>query len=69
MNRLDPPVLDWSSVKIKVLGVFLDPGNLDEDNWRPRIDAVANTLSSWRQRILSFRGRALVINALALSRV
>ena len=31
--------------------------------------AVENTLSSWRQRILSFCGRALVINALALSRV
>ena len=31
--------------------------------------AVENTLSSWRQHILSFCGRALVINALALSRV
>ena len=69
-NRSDPPVtLDWSSVKIKVLGVFLGPGNLDDVNWKPRIAAVENTLSSWRQRILSFRGRALVINALALSRV
>ena len=66
-NRLDPPVsLDWSSIKIKVLGVFLGTGNLDDDNWRPRIDAVANTLFSWRQRILSFRGRALVINALGV---
>ena len=69
-NRSDPPVaLEWSSVKIKVLGVFLGPGNLDDDNWKPRIAAVENTLSSWRQRILSFQGRALVINALALSRV
>ena len=69
-NRSDPPVtLDWSSVKIKVLGVFLGPGNLDDVNWKPRIAAVENTLSSWRQRILSLRGRALVINALALSRV
>ena len=69
-NRSDPPVgLDWSSTKIKVLGVFLGPGNLDDDNWKPRIEAVENTLLSWRQRILSFEGRALVINALALSRV
>ena len=67
-NRSDPPVgLDWSSTKIKVLGVFLGPGNLDDDNWKPRIEAVENTLLSWRQRILSFQGRALVINALALS--
>ena len=69
-GRPDPPVdLDWSSTKIKTLGVFVGPGDLDEDNWRPRITAVANTLSSWRQRVLSFQGRALVINALALSRV
>ena len=69
-GRVDPPVpLEWTSLKIKVLGVFLGPGNLGEDNWRPRIQAVENVLSSWRQRVLSFQGRALVINALALSRV
>ena len=67
---LDPPVsLDWSSVKIKTLGVFVSPGDLKEDNWQPRIDAVEKVLSSWRQRSLSFKGKALVINALALSRV
>ncbi len=69
-GRTDPPVdLDWSSSKIKVLGVFIGVGNLEEDNWRPRITAVENVLASWRQRQLSFRGRALVINALALFRV
>ena len=69
-GRIDPPVpLDWSSVKLKVLGVFLDPGDVEEDNWRPRIQAVDNVLSSWKQRVLSFQGRALVINALALSRI
>ena len=69
-DRSDLPVsLERSSAKIKVLGILMGPGNLDEDNRRPRITAVANTLFSWRQRILSFQGRALVINALALSRV
>ena len=66
----DPPVaIEWSSVKIKVLGVFLGPGVLDEDNWRPCITAVENVLNSWRQRSLSFRGKSFVINVLALSRV
>ena len=37
--------------------------------WKPCISAVENTLLSWRQHILSFHGRALVINALPLSRV
>ena len=33
-GRIDPPVaLDWSSVKIKALGVFIGVGDLDEDNW------------------------------------
>ena len=45
-GRVDPPVsLDWTSSKMKVLGIFLGPGNLDEDNWRPRIQAVENALS------------------------
>ena len=69
-GRTDPPVaLDWSSEKIKVLGVFVGVGNLEEDNWRPRITAVDNVLKSWRARSLSFRGKSLVINALALSRI
>ena len=67
-GRTDPPVpLDWSPKKLKILGVYLGIGDLEEANWRPLIDAVANVLSSWRQRILSFRGRSLVINALALA--
>ena len=69
-GRADSPVnISWSSIKVKVLGVFLGPGNLEEENWRPRITTVENALNSWRQRSLSHRGRALVINALALSRV
>ena len=69
-GRADSPVdISWSSVKVKVLRVFLGPGNLEEENWRPCITAVENALNSWRQRSLSYRGKALVINALALSRV
>lgn len=50
-GRSDSPVpITWSSIKIKVLGVFLGPGNLEESNWRPRIEAVEHLLNSWRQR-------------------
>ena len=38
-------------------------------NGRPRITAVGNVLNSWRQRNLFYRGRSLIINALALSRI
>ena len=69
-GRSDCPVaISMSSTIIKVLGVFLGPGDLAESNWRPRITAVMNVLNSWRQRSLSYGGRALVVNALALSRV
>ena len=69
-GRTDPPVnLEWSSVKLKTLGVHIGPGNLSEDNWNPRIEAVSNTLDSWRQRSLSFQGRLIIINMLALSRI
>ena len=69
-GRTDPPVaLDWSSLKLKVLGVVMGIGDLVEDNWWPRINAVDKVLSSWRSRSLSFCGKSLVINALALSRI
>ena len=49
--------------------MFVGIGELTEDNWPPRINAVDKVLSSWRSRSLSFRGKSLVINALALSRI
>ena len=52
-----------------MLGVFVGFGNLDEANWHPRIDAVERCLNSWRSRSLSFSGKALIINALALARI
>lgn len=59
----------WSSVKIKVLGVFLGNGSMDDSNWRPRIEVVEKCLNSWRSRSLSYGGKAVVSNAVALSRV
>jgi len=68
--RLDALVpIVWTSDKLKVLGVFIGNIPLDEANWRPRIEAVQNCLLSWRLRALSLSGKALVCNALALSRI
>ena len=61
--------IEWSSVKIKVLGVVLDPGNVEEDNWRLRFTAVGNVLDCWRQHQMSPWGKAQVINTLVLSLV
>ena len=38
--------VDWSSSKLKVLGVFIGVGDLVADNWHPRIDAVERVLNS-----------------------
>ena len=55
-GRDGPPLdLQWSSAWVKVLGVFISPSGLEEETWRPRR--------------LSFRGWAIVINTLALSRI
>ena len=68
-GRQDPPIaLEWTSDKLKVLGVFIGHGDLEGANWRPRLDAVANVLSSWHQCSLSCGRRAVVMNALALAR-
>ena len=54
-------------MKIKVLGVYIGHGDLSEYNWHPRLDAMSRCLDSWCSRSLSLLGRALVVNALALS--
>ena len=67
----DDPLLDlrWSAAWVKVLGVFIGPCGSEKENWRPRIAAVENCLKIWRLRRLSFRGQAIIINALALSNI
>ena len=69
-GRDDLPLdLQWSCAWVKALGVSNGPFSLEEENWRSRIPAVENCLKAWRLRRLSFRERAIVINALALSRI
>ena len=69
-GRLDAPVpIKWTTAFIIVLGVYLGNGNLEEENWRPRISAVEKCLNCWRGRSLSYAGKALIVNTLALSRV
>ena len=62
-------ILAWTSLKIKMLGVFVGFGNLDEANWHLHIEAVKCCLNSWRSRSLSFSGKVLNVNALSLARI
>ena len=46
-DRVDAPVpIEWSSSKLKILGVFIGNDNVDAANWHPRIEAVETCLSS-----------------------
>ena len=67
---VDTPVhLDWTSGTLKIFGIFFGSGDVEEMDGHPRIVAVKNVLNSWRQWGLSFRGKALIVNALALVRI
>ena len=69
-GRPDSPVpFQWTSNKVKCLGTFIGNGNLEEANWRPRVEAVARCIATWKSRNLSYAGRPLISNALALARV
>ena len=61
--------IQWSSDKVKILGVFVGHGDLAMANWLPCLEAVEKCLASWKGRALSFSGKEVVLNALALSRI
>ena len=66
MHRNNLPIqLNWSSVAITVLGCNI--ANMESVNWTELINKFEAQLSLWKQRQLSFRGRALVANVLGLS--
>lgn len=67
-GRTDPPVqLLWTSIKIPCLGVWIGPGVTHGDNWGKRLGSLNTVFDLWQQRCLSYQGKALVANALALS--
>ena len=51
----------------KILGQFL--GNVDCSllNWNAKISKINNIIAAWRQRDLSYKGKALIINSLLTS--
>ena len=68
--RGDPPVaLQWSSARVKVLGVSIGPPGLEEPKTGAKNNCRQNCSNAWGLRKLSFLGRAVVSNALALSRI
>ena len=59
--------LNWVK-KMKILGVFFGP-NIEQDNWLPKLKKLESHLNLWKRRSLSLVGRALLVNALGLSKL
>ena len=56
-GRPDSPFpFQWTSNKIRVFGTFIGNSCMEEANWRPCVDAVANCVSAWSGRRLSYGG-------------
>ena len=68
-NGASPFGLKWVN-KLKILGVYFSNGlvDVDEDNWRSKLDKLKKTLGLWSQRDLSFLGRGMILNVLGASR-
>lgn len=64
--RTDLPItLKWSNLAITVLGCRI--GNSEHVDWDTLMERFSDLLLVWKQRQLSFRGRALISNVLGLS--
>ena len=68
-NGASPFGLKWVP-KLKILGIFFSNGlvSVESDNWRSKLDKLETKLNLWKQRELSFAGRALIVNVLGASR-
>ena len=51
-RTVTPVDIQWTSEKIKILGVFIGNSLLDHENWLPRLEAVEKCLNSWCSRTL-----------------
>ena len=61
--------LKWV-LKIKILGVYFSNGllSVESDNWKSKLDKLETVLNLWKQRELSFIGRAMIVNVLGANR-
>ena len=68
-NGASPFGFKWVN-KLKILGVYFSNGlvNVDEDNWRCKLDKLKRTLGLWSKRDLSVLGRSIILNVLGASR-
>ena len=63
------PLLNFSNDKMKTLGVWVGNGDVTNDNWLPAIRKLCRALNLWKCRDLTAKGKAVVVNTIALSKL
>ena len=68
-DRQDTPYgLQWVK-QLPLLGAIFSVGDYSTPTWEPAVSNLESRLSAWAGRQLSFQGKTVVINSLALSQV
>jgi len=60
---------DYVIDKMKLLGVWIGNCDTTNENWQPVANKVSKVLGLWSYRDLTVRGKAIVVNVMALSKV
>lgn len=70
-HRIDQPMsFTWTNDRLKALGIILGSGNdVIKENWTIARDKFEAILQRWKNRDLSFFGRALVAKSLATAKI
>ena len=68
-NVASPFSLNWV-LRLRILGVHFSNRlvSVESENWQAKLDKLELVLNLWKQRHLSFLGRALIVNVLGASR-
>jgi hypothetical protein len=61
--------LRYVTDKIKLLGVWVGNVDTSEDNWTPIVNKISRTLGLWSTRDLTIKGKAIIVNTMALSKM
>ena len=63
--------INWGKDSVKALGVFFgyNKQDIEERNWRSKVELIKKILNKWKYRDLTMQGRILIVKSLALSQV
>ncbi len=61
--------ISWTNDATRIVGFLFRSNNYVNSNWDPVLDKFKSVLSDWKHRNLSFKGKAIIVNTLALGKI